>query len=141
MPYIQLEHALTKYCAITGLRAILADQGQNDWPEKDEEKIIANYKAWIDQVRKYSGFANMAVVVNRQSPPNGPQIRRVQDRMIEEHPHCFPGPNYDSLTPEDTTDKVHLSESGARKAARLWAESLDDDFFRNSTPLAPLMAR
>ena len=37
MPYVQLEHALTRYCTITGVRAILADQGQNDWPERDED--------------------------------------------------------------------------------------------------------
>ncbi len=138
MPYIQLEHALTKYGAVTGLRAILADQGQNDWPERDEDKITTNYKAWIEQVRKDAGFPNLAVVVNRQSPPDGfGQIRRVQDRIIKEVPHCFPGPDYDTLAKEDTTDKVHLSESGARKAARLWADALDADFFKTAMPLQP----
>ena len=135
MPYVRLEHALTKYCSVTGLRAILADQGQNDWPEKDENKIIANYKAWIDQARRDAGFANLAVVVNRQSPPDGfGQIRRVQNRMIREYPHCFPGADYDTLAKEDTTDKVHLSESGARKAARLWANALDAEFFKAAAP-------
>ena len=138
MPYIQLEQTLTKYCAVTGLRAILADQGQNDWPEKDENKIIANYKAWINQSRKDAGFPDLAVVVNRQSPPDGfGQIRRVQDRMIKEHPHCFPGADYDTLAKEDKTDKVHLSEPGAKKAARLWANALDADFFKAAVPLQP----
>ena len=136
MPYIQLEHALTKYCSVTGLRAILADQGQNDWPEKDENKIVANYQAWIEQARKDAGFPNLAVVVNRQSPPDGfGQIRRVQERMIKEHPQCFPGADYDTLAKEDTVDKVHLSESGARKAAWLWAEALDAEFFKAAVPL------
>lgn len=136
MPYIRLEHALTRYGAVTGLRAILADQGQNDWPERDEQKIIANYQAWIDQARKDAGFPNLAVVVNRQSPPDGfGQIRRVQDRMIKDYPHCFPGPDYDTLAREDTTDRIHLSESGATKAARLWAEALDANFFRTAVPL------
>ena len=49
MPYAQLEHAITRYCAVTGVRAILADQGQNDWPERDEDRIFANYRAWIEQ--------------------------------------------------------------------------------------------
>ena len=135
MPYIQLKHALTKYCAVTGLRAILADQGQNDWPEKDKGKIISNYKAWIEQARKDAGFPNLAVVVNRQSPPNGGQIREVQNRMIKEHPFCFPGPDYDTLAKEDTTDKVHLSEPGATKAARLWADALDANFFKAAVPM------
>jgi hypothetical protein len=30
---------------------------------------------------------------------------------------------------------VHLSESGAHKAARLWAEALSDDFFKTAEPL------
>ncbi len=138
MPYIRLEHALTKYCAVTGLRAILADQGQNDWPEKNEDKIVANYQAWIDQARKDAGFPNLAVVVNRQSPPDGfGQIRRVQERMIKEHPHCFAGADYDTLTKEDKVDKIHLSESGAKKAARLWADALDAKFFEVSTPWLP----
>ncbi|MES2707689.1 MAG: sialate O-acetylesterase [Verrucomicrobiota bacterium] len=138
MPYIRLEHALTKYCAVTGLRAILADQGQNDWPEKDEEKIIANYRTWIDQARRDADFPGLAVVVNRQSPPgSGGRIRRIQDRMILEFPHCFPGPDYETLAPEDTVDKVHLSESGAKKAAGLWTEALTAEFFKSAAPLPP----
>jgi hypothetical protein len=138
MPYIRLEHALKKYGAVTGLRAILADQGQNDWPERDEAKILANYRAWIDQARRDTGFPELAVVVNRQSPPDGfGQIRRVQERIIREHPHCFPGADYDILAREDTTDKIHLSESGAKKAARLWAEALGPDFFKAALPLLP----
>lgn len=138
MPYVRLEHALTKYCAVTSLRAILADQGQNDWPEKDEDKVFANYKAWIDQVRKSPGLARLAVVINRQSPPGGfNQIRRVQERMIAQHPDCFPGPDYDTLAKEDTTDRIHLSESGAAKAARLWADVLDAEFFRAAVPWQP----
>lgn len=138
MPYIRLEHALTKYCSVTGLRAILADQGQNDWPEKDEEKIIANYKTWIEQARKDAAFPELAIVINRQSPPDGfGQIRRVQDRMIREHPHCYAGPDYDTLEKQDMVDKVHLSESGEIKAASLWAKALDPRFFETALPLLP----
>jgi xylan 1,4-beta-xylosidase len=136
MPYVQLEHAITRYCAVTGVRAILADQGQNDWPERDENKIFANYQAWIEQARKDAGSSRLAVVVCRQSPPDGfGQIRRVQDRVIREHSFCFPGANYDALAKEDTVDRVHLSESGARKAARMWADALTADFFKAAVPL------
>ena len=136
MPYIQLEHAITRYCAITGVRAILADQGQNDWPERDEDKIFANYQVWIDQARQDAGFPKLAVVVNRQSPPDGfGQIRRVQDRVIREDPFCFPGPDYDLLAQHDTVDRIHLSQSGERKAAQMWADALTADFFKAVTPL------
>ncbi len=135
MPYIRLEHALKKYCAVTGLRAILADQGQNDWTELDENKIFANYQAWIEQARKDTGIPKIAVDVIRKSPPNGVgQIRRVQERMIKEFPYCFPGPDFATLEAEDTVDKIHLSQSGARKAAQLWANALDTNFIKVAVP-------
>lgn len=136
MPYVRLEHTLKKYCAVTGLRAVLADQGQNDWPEKEEAKIFANYKTWIDQARQDANSPNLAVVVNRQTPPGGyVQIRHVQDRIIKDVSNCFPGPDYDTLAKEDTTDKIHLSESGTKKAARLWADALNSDFFKATQPM------
>ena len=135
MPYIRLHHALTRYCAHTGLRAILADQGQNDWPERDAAKIVANYAAWIAQARQDAGAPELAVVVNRQSPPDGTgSVRRAQEQVIASVPHCFPGPDYDLLAREDTTDRVHLSEAGARKAAALWSDALTEDFFRKARP-------
>ena len=140
MPYVRLQHALQKYGSVLGVRAILADQGQNDWGEKNEDAIFRNYQAWMDRARRDSGFPRLALVVNRQSPPGGGgQVRRVQERMIHQYPNCFPGPNYDALAPEDTTDKIHLSESGARKAARLWANALDDSFFKTAVPWIPRM--
>jgi hypothetical protein len=136
MPYIRLQHALTRYCAVTGLRAILADQGQNDWPEPDPAKIVANYTVWIEQARHDANAPDLTVVVNRQSPPDGTgSVRRAQDEMIARILHCFPGPDYDTFAKEDTTDRVHLSEAGARKAAALWADALTADFFRNAKPL------
>ncbi len=138
MPYRRLEHALTQYGAITGVRAILSDQGQNDWPEPDDEKIAANYAAWIEQARRDAGCPHLAVVVNRQSPPGGNGgVRRVQERMIRLHPHCHAGPDYDTLAAADRTDKIHLSATGALQAARLWAEALGRDFFQTARPLSP----
>lgn len=136
MPHLRVEHALKRYCSTTGLRAILADHGQNDWPERDAEKIFSNYKAWIEATRADAGFENLAVVVNRQSPPAGPNlVRRVQERVAREIPHCFPGPDYDTLAPADRPDGIHLGEAGATKAAELWAGALDEGFFRTATPL------
>ncbi len=138
MPYIRLQHALQKYCAVTGLRAILADQGQNDWPERDEEKLFANYEAWIAQARKDAAFPDLAIVINRQSPPDAVgQIRRTQERVIRDTPHCYPGADYDTLGKDDTVDKIHLSAPGQRKAAQMWATALDAHFFKTAAPLLP----
>jgi hypothetical protein len=138
MPYINVHNTLKRYVAVTGVRAILADQGQNDWPENDEAKVFKNYGTWIAQAREDLGFPDLAVVVNRQTPPPAKsQIRRVQDRMIREYPYCFPGPDYDRLQKSDTSDGIHLTESGANKAAQYWADALDIAFFKKAVPFQP----
>lgn len=135
MPYINLHHALRRYATVTGVRAILADQGQNDWPENDAGKVFTNYLAWVEQARADLGFSQLAVVVNRASPPgNRPIIRRVQERMIREVPHCFAGPDYDTLHSSDRYDAVHFSASGLPNAAKVWADALTPEFFRRATP-------
>lgn len=137
MPYINLRNVLTKYAPLTGLRAILADQGQNDWPEKDENKVFGYYETWVKQARADLAHPELAIVVNRQTPFLRDQaIRKAQERMIAS-PHCFPGPDYDRLAPEDRPDAIHLGLSGEAKAAEMWAAALDRNFFERSVPWIP----
>ncbi len=137
MPYINLGNTLGKYVPLTGLRAVLADQGQNDWPEKNEDLVFRNYRAWVEQARADLGHPGLAIIVNRQMPfLRDAQIRRVQERMIR-MPHCFAGPDYDTLPKEARPDDIHLGLNGQARAARLWAESLDDQFFKSSKPWVP----
>ena len=139
MPYINLHHALQHYAAVTGVRAILADQGQNDWPEPDARKVFTNYLSFVEQARADLGFPELAVVVNRATPPgNKTAIRRAQERMIREVPHCFAGPDYDTLAKAGRYDGIHLSESGMQRAAQLWAEALIPTFFQQAAPFQPL---
>ena len=138
MPYINLHHALRRYAAVTGVRAILADQGQNDWPEPDAQKVFTNYVVWVEKARMDLGFRELAVVVNRATPPGSKTvIRRAQERMIRDVPHCYAGPDYDTLSKAERYDGVHLSESGMEKAAQLWANALTGTFFRQSIPYQP----
>ncbi len=138
MPYLNLQRTLERYISLTGVRAILADQGQNDRLDTDENRIFANYQDWVAQARRDLGFPALAVVVNRQTPTDGrQQIRRVQDRMIREVTACYPGPDYDTLAPSDRPDGIHLSEAGAQKAALLWAAALDRTFFERAIPYQP----
>ena len=137
MPYINLLNTLKKYVPLTGLRAVLADQGQNDWPEKNEELVFQNYLTWVKQARADLGHDELAIVVNRQTPfLRDAQIRRVQERMIKT-PHCFAGPDYDTLTKEARPDTIHLGLSGQVEAAKLWADALDAQFFQSSKPWLP----
>ena len=138
MPYINLHHALRHYAAVTGVRAILADQGQNDWPEPDARKVFTNYLAFVEQARADLGFPKLAVVVNRATPPgNKTAIRHAQERMVRDVPHCYAGPDYDTLAKADRYDGVHLSESGMARAAQLWAEALTPTFFQRAVPCPP----
>lgn len=137
MPYINLRNTILKYTARTGLRAILADQGQNDWPQPDENVIFEYYCTWVAQARQDANFPELAIVVNRQTPfLRDRAVRRAQERMIA-LPHCFPGPDYDSMVPADRPDSIHLGKSGMAKAAEWWAAALDADFFRKATPCLP----
>jgi hypothetical protein len=138
MPYINLYNTLIKYIPLTGVRAILADQGQNDAGQKSADTIFFNYKAFVQQARKDLEYAGLTVVVNQQAPPNSPQVRIAQERMIKE-PYSFPGPDYDKeMIKEDRYDGIHLSESGLRKAAVLWADALTPEFYKTATPWMPL---
>lgn len=136
MPYINLLNTFIKYIPLTGLRAILADHGQNDAGEKDAKIIFKNYKIFIRQARQDLNYPELALVVNRQTPKDAPAVRIAQEKMVEE-PYCFPGPDYDKLLPEDHVDGVHLNESGEEKAAVLWAEALTPQFFKTSVPWLP----
>lgn len=140
MPYINLYNTLKKYIPATGIRALLADQGQNDAGQPSAEIVLGYYEQFVKQAREDFGYPQLAVVVNRQTPgiPDNPskQIREAQERMIKT-PFCFPGPDYDKLLPEDRPDKIHLGPLGEAKAARMWAEALDQNFYKTSKPWLP----
>ena len=137
MPYINVYNTLTKYIPLTGLRAILADQGQNDAGQKSADTIFNYYKIFIEKVREDLNFPELALVVNRQMPASAPQVRVAQERMAKEK-YSFTGPDYDAgLIKEDKYDGIHLSAPGLPKAAQLWADALTPDFFRDARPWLP----
>jgi hypothetical protein len=138
MPYANLRNGLRRYAKHLGLRAILSDHGQNDAPETRPELIFQNYTNVIAQARADLAFPELAVVVNRQTPfPNERHIREAQERVIREVRHCFPGPDYDTLSPEDRPDRIHLGIAGMEKAASLWVRSVSPKFFEVSKPFTP----
>ena len=138
MPYSNLRNALQCYAAQLGVRALLCDQGQNDWPEENEDLIVSNYRSWIDQARIELGFEKLAIVANRQTPSaQKRKVRAAQERIIADVSNCFAGPDYDLLEEADRTDGIHLSATGANKAAVMWAEALDAEFFKRSMPFIP----
>jgi len=91
----------------------------------------------VDQARIDLGHAALAIVVNRHTPGGNAGIRTAQQRMINEVPNCFTGPDYDTLAPADRYDGIHLSEQGCRAAAQRWADALHGGFFSSSQPYLP----
>lgn len=138
MPYINLHNTLKHYLTVTGVRAILSDQGQNDSNDPTADTIFNNSRTWIEQARTDLGYPQLAIVVNRQTPyPQRTVIRQAQEQIIREIPHCYPGPDYDTLAEADRPDRIHLGESGAIRAAQLWANALDKKFFQQAIPYLP----
>ena len=79
-------------------------------------------------------------MVNRQTPfLRDSQVRAAQERILAS-PQTFAGPDYDTLAPEDRPDGIHLSLAGQSKAARLWADALDERFYRDAKPWVPCAA-
>jgi hypothetical protein len=137
MPYINLYNVLKSYAPRTGIRAVLSDQGQNDYGQPDANVILGNYQTWVNQARADLGHGSLAIVVNRQNPfYSYPQVRTAQEQMAAS-PSCFPGPDYDTMLPEDRYDGIHLSLAGQTKAAGMWADALNDAFFASSLPWLP----
>jgi hypothetical protein len=136
MPYINVYNVLKTYVPLTGIRAVLCDHGQNDWPEPNEDVILQNYQTWVNQARADLGHGSLAMVINRQTPTGATAVRHAQDRMSQTA-SCFVGPDYDTLAPEDRSDGIHLSASGEWKAAMMWANALNGGFFSASQPYLP----
>lgn len=147
MPYINLKNTLLAYVAVTGLRSLLIDHGQNDQIETDEDKIFQYYQTFVNQARADVGHLSMAAVINRQTPyltidagykggtPPLHRIRRVQERMAAS-PYCFAGPDMDTgIALNERSDYSHFNELGMAKAAVLWSNALTPAFFRYSEPI------
>jgi|GEM_PF-2542209 len=145
MPYINLYNVLIKYAPKSGIRAVLADQGQNDNNELNQSIIVNNYKTWVNQARTDLSHPQLAIIVNRQTPfhDDPPQarwtIRQAQLEMISTHPYCYTGPDYDLMVPADRPDQIHLGALGEYKAATWWADAITNTTFLSaSTPWLPV---
>jgi hypothetical protein len=133
-PYKTLQLTLQHYASRTGMRAVLWHQG-----EADINNSAANYANDLTQVINQSrndyGTGALAWMVARVSIPNG------QNSVINNVPHVFAGPNTDVINtiPETNAfrDNGHFAREGINWAARLWNESLTNNFFNSSQPQSP----
>jgi hypothetical protein len=116
--------------------------------ERDQLEVLKHFKARLGAAADVSRRISLSGSEDSQRVPAGeggllPQY--VNDRPYagsawrqRRYRHCARRFEMQGSAREGTVDEIHLSESGARKAARLWAEALDANFFRASTPWLPV---
>ncbi|MBC8152310.1 MAG: putative Ig domain-containing protein [Bacteroidetes bacterium] len=138
-PYRRLGAALLHYTARTGIRAILWHQGEGD-QGRSTQSYVDNLMVVINKSRQQSGNGSLPWVMSRATYVRGltdPNIIGAQNRLINEMPHVYPGPETDALGAESRLpDNVHIAGSGAVRFVELWDRSLNTDFFNRSAPLS-----
>lgn len=140
MPYVNIKNSLWRYVPSTGLRGVLAVHGENDRFSSTTD-IAEYYKTTIQQSRIDAGKPDLAWVVALSSFNSGvwPNVTIAQQRVVDSTAFVFRGPDLDPVSSsEDRPDRLHYSEAGQVKVARLWANALTDSFFVASSPMLPM---
>lgn len=139
MPYGNLRNVLQRLTPITGLRAILWQQGESDnFAKTDPDSYFNDLRRVIETTRNDAG-ENVSWVVSITSYDNlhGTDSRTTdaQQRTINNVPNVFRGPNTDLIQiPRTDGEGVHFKDDGLRQLGDAWAQELNDNFFNNSNP-------
>ncbi|WP_025762740.1 T9SS type A sorting domain-containing protein [Dyadobacter tibetensis] len=149
MPFINLRWVMQYYIPITGLRAVLWEQGEADnyfanHPEfaTTSDKYALDLKAVIEANRRESG-KNVSWMISLSSYDNSrgvnQMVRNGQLQAISTSTNTFQGPDTDIIQiPRDNTfnrgDGVHFTDGGISQLAQAWNAKLDDAFFNSSIP-------
>lgn len=147
MPYGNLKRIVQDYAPLTGLRAVLWHQGEAEFYDTDPSasRYAADLETVIRQSRLDAGF-DMAWMVARASMDNNllfnynythyDPVVSAQNQVIQQVSRVYAGPDTDVLQ-MPRTDGVHFSDDGLRIVGDAWNDSMNDDFFRNTTPMMP----
>lgn len=145
-PYGNLRNALQYYAHSLGVRAVLWHQGETDsFKNRSTDEYAGNLQTLIQISRNQSG-KNISWVVAKASyddvrKSNG-AILAGQDKVIQTVPNVFAGPNTDVIqiprrTAQRPDDNIHFQDAGLIELANAWSNSLNDQFFQNSSPHTP----
>jgi hypothetical protein len=139
LPYSQLRISLQQFASLTGIRAVLWQQGESDTQfEIPEGEIVSNLQQVIGQSRSDAGH-QLSWVMARVSynARTSSTVINAQNTVIGSVPNVFPGPITDEIQ-IPRPDGVHLQDNGLTTLAELWNTSLTADFFTHSNPRGPL---
>lgn len=143
-PYLGLEKIINYYGSVFGVRAILWHQGESDnYSNTSESDYFSNITHVISKTR--SELGNIPWVISRASitskyendglgNPNN-NIINAQNSLVSIGNQIFPGPLTDDILGSNRSDEVHFFGGGLIELANRWNESLNVDFFNNSSPI------
>lgn len=137
MPYEPLKRSLADFAQKTGCRAVIVQHGIND-AGRDEQVFYDQFKTVIDHTRSTFDNALPWLMILDDNANGNCEPERAAIRRLWELPQVFPGFDYREMTNIIATpnDKVHpRRESEWEKYASLLNASLNDEFFRNSSPV------
>ena len=139
-PYRRLGATLLHYIARTGARAVLWHQGEGD-QGKTTQSYVDNITTVINKSRQQLGNNALPWVVSRTTYVRAitdPNIINAQNRLANELPQVYPGPETDVLgAAYRLVDNVHIAGPGATRFVEMWDQSLSTDFFAQSVPVTP----
>lgn len=141
LPYSQMRVSLRQFASLTGIRAILWQQGESDTQfELPEPEIVNNLQQVVSQSR-YDAGHNISWVMSRVSYNGTGQTKsavvNAQNTVINSVSNVFNGPYTDDIQ-IPRPDGVHIQGSGLLSLAEAWNNSLTSDFFKNSNPRGAL---
>ncbi|PWJ59992.1 putative secreted protein (Por secretion system target) [Dyadobacter jejuensis] len=149
MPFLNLRWVMQYYVPITGVRAVLWEQGEADnyfatHPifSTTSDQYAQDLKAVIDANRLESG-KDISWVISLSSYDNtrgvNQMVRTGQQTAINTTSNTFQGPDTDVIQiPRSNTfnrgDGVHFTDAGLNSLSQAWNTALTDQFFNNSVP-------
>ena len=148
MPYGNLKRVLQDYVPLTGLRAVLWHQGEQEYYDGNPPApaYYNDLRTVIAQSRLDANFASLPWVVARATIDNETRsiypsghldpIWDQQTQMAQNTPYVTLGPDTDTIQ-VPRLDGVHLIGPGLIAAAHAWNQALDGTFFATAAPLLP----
>jgi uncharacterized repeat protein (TIGR01451 family) len=147
MPYGNLKRVAQDYVPLTGLRAVLWHQGEAEF--YDINPAASNYASDLETVIRQSrqdmGY-QIPWMVARASMDNNlyynynlrqyAPVINAQNQVIQNGVQVYAGPNTD-VVQMPREDVVHFTNDGIRQLGDAWFEAMNDNFFRNTTPILP----
>ena len=137
MPFGNLRLVMKYYVPITGVRAVLWQQGEADnFANVSKDSYAFHLRTVINQIRQETS-KDISWVIARSSHDNvrgsNPNITGAQSEIIATIPNTFPGPETDNIQ-IPRIDGAHFQNEGLEQMGDAWGNSLGDNFWAQSKP-------